>query len=129
MMDKMGEILTDTVRMQTRMTETVSSDIAELAGKEAKESRQMIVDLYLGREAQVLNQLEQQNKEESTKDVPGMTTYEGLPSNVVAALQREAEEEQPLPEWRTVLGTPQNGSGPTSPESPPMPNEWALDDS
>jgi hypothetical protein len=105
--------LSDTVRTQNRTTEMVSADLTELAGKEAKEAREMIVDLYLGRERGAMT-ADSPSTSSEKQSTPGIETYEGLPNNVVEALRREQEEERPN-EWRVVSSTPPNGSEPLFP--------------
>jgi hypothetical protein len=107
-MYRIMETLTDTNRITNTTTQSVSSDMVDLVVKEGQQTKKTMVDLFLGRELQV-QQSESQSEPTERQPTPGIETLEGLPKNVVDALNREYQESNPQ-EWQVVLGTPSNGS-------------------
>jgi hypothetical protein len=84
---------------------------------------QTTTDLFLGREQDRLLSQGQTSEEPEREPIPGIETYEGLPSAMIETLQRERLETERLtaPEW-TVVSAPQpNGSGAS------LPDRWILD--
>jgi len=107
------------IRQSATTVQSLSGDLSDTVTKALRESHQTIVDLYLGREGPI--PMVQTGSESERPLTPGIETYEGLPTNVVEALQRE-EAEQSLPDWRIVSSQPNSNSAPNGPQPTPNPS-------
>lgn len=135
--DKLVSLISELTSRAAVTTQSLSTDTTELVTKALQDSNQTMLDLFLGREQERSRSQEQQNEMQERQPIPGIETFEGLPSNVQEALEREAAEldrEITNPQWRTVSGMQPNGSVGSSakisetPLQPTPESHWMLID-